>query len=316
MAHKILTSVGSVLFAVLSFSGFGQQAEQFLENSSITIGQQIGLSVEFTLPGGWPSGEMPESFWPIEAVDTLTAQVEIIERSDIEQDTVKGDLIVHQDLIITSFDTGFVVIPPVRFQLADQTIESNALLLQVTQPTLDESGLRQNKASREVHYTWFDRIMEQIGWIIAAVLLVVVIALWLRYRKKQTDSDVSEPTPEVPRDPPHIEALNALEKLRQKQLWQNEQGKAYQTELTDILRTYVERRYSVSTFERTTREILADLKLCGLPSDAFARLKATLELADMVKFAKYSALPNEHEQGMSNAELIIHATQTEPESHE
>lgn len=316
MEHKFQTVLVIAAFiGALTFNARAQHAELRLEKPAIALGEQVSLFVEFTLPGGWPEGDMPADFWPIQG-DTLSAQIEIIDRSPFEEDVVNGDLIVHQELIVTSFDTGFVVIQPVRFQFAGASIESNALLLQVTLPALDESGPRTNKASREVKYTWFDQFIEHIWWVLAGLALVIALLLWIRYSKRKTLDEPAEQTPKAPRKPAHIEALEALAVLREKQLWQKGHVKAYYTDLTDILRRYIERRYAVNTLERTSREIIADLKLCGVPADTFARLKATLELADMVKFAKYTALPNENEQALSNAELFVKTTMNETESHE
>lgn len=309
MAHKIQIIVILLAFlGVFTLNSQAQQAEIQLERPAIALGEQVILSVEFTLPGGWPNGEMPADFWPVEA-DTLTAQIEIIDRSMIGEEQVNSDLIIFQELTITSFDTGYVVIPPLAFNWGNERIESNALLLQVSVPQLDADGPRSNKALREVKYTFFDQLIERIWYIVSGLALLVALVLWLRFRKRKSPQDLASQAPAPPRALPHVEALEALAGLRDKALWQRGEGKAYYTELTDILRTYIERRYSVNTLERTTREILADLKLCGLPADAMARLKATLELADMVKFAKYNALPTENEQAMSNAELIVRTTQ-------
>lgn len=316
MAHKIQIALLTAAFlGVFSFAGSAQQATLRLGNDVIELGEQLRLSIEFTLPGGWPDGDMPADFWPVQA-DTLTSQVEIIDRGAVEEETINSDLVIHQELIITSFDTGYVVIPPLFFELGNERIESNALLLQVTLPLLDERGLRSNKALREVKYTWFDQLMEQIWYIVAGLIFILVLLVWLRFSKRSTKGEASEEPPEIPRQSAHLEALEALEALRRKELWQKGEGKAYYTELTDILRNYIERRYAVNTLERTTREIIADLKLCGVPSDAMARLKATLELADVVKFAKYAALSTENEQAISNAELIIRSTLHELTPHE
>ena len=48
-----------------------------------------------------------------------------------------------------------------------------------------------------------------------------------------------------------------LEKLKQAQLWQNGKIKAYYSDLSDILRLYIENRYNSPALEMTTDEILS-----------------------------------------------------------
>ena len=50
--------------------------------------------------------------------------------------------------------------------------------------------------------------------------------------------------------------MNGLEKLKGEKLWQAGKVKDYYTELTDIVRIYIEERYGVQAIEMTTEEIL------------------------------------------------------------
>ena len=56
-------------------------------------------------------------------------------------------------------------------------------------------------------------------------------------------------------------------------------------ELTDIVKRYAGRRFEVPYLERTTEEILADVTLTGTEAPT-QPLRAILEIADLVKFAK------------------------------
>ena len=116
---------------------------------------------------------------------------------------------------------------------------------------------------------------------------------------------------------PHELALMELEKLRVKKLWQAGKMKDYHTELTDILRKYIEDRFHLMAMESTSSEILDDLeKKTGISKECREMLSRILILADLVKFAKYIPLPEDHEQSMEYSVDFINKTFSVPEPEE
>jgi hypothetical protein len=71
--------------------------------------------------------------------------------------------------------------------------------------------------------------------------------------------------------------------------------------MNDILRKYVSRKFSVSTFERTNEELILELSAKGIPKDAFIKLAQSLRMSDVVKFAKYR--PSE-EDNKNNLKIV------------
>jgi hypothetical protein len=105
-----------------------------------------------------------------------------------------------------------------------------------------------------------------------------------------------------------------LEKLRAKKLWQTGKIKDYHTELTDILRKYFEDRFHIMAMESTTAEILEDLEAKTLIAKENREvLSRILLMADLVKFAKYLPLPEEHDHSMEYAVDFINKTYSTPE---
>jgi hypothetical protein len=112
-----------------------------------------------------------------------------------------------------------------------------------------------------------------------------------------------------PREPAHIIALRDLEKLKNEKLWQKEKIKDYYTELTDILRMYLWNRYSIRTMERTSEEILDSLKISDFKDDdAFNTLKEIFYTSDLVKFAKFKPLIDEHEKCLKESFEFVDKT--------
>ena len=288
----------------------GQSASIRLDTTEIQLGGQTRLTLTLELPV--PPTE--PIVWPT-FTDTLTGQIEVISSSAIDTLNSESRFELNQSLTITCFDTGYVVIPPVQFGVGEQRFESNALLLHVPAPVV-ELMPRDVKEIYEVEYTLVDWLIDHLRWIVGGCILLM-LSFWLIRRWRMRPRSVAiETEPVIERLPAAEEALNALGELERKELWQKGAAKDYQSELTDVLRTYIERRYHVRTMERTTRQILADLRMMGVPGDAYNRLKATLQLADVVKFAKFIPEPEEHIAALENARFFVEQTRQTQPSHE
>jgi hypothetical protein len=108
--------------------------------------------------------------------------------------------------------------------------------------------------------------------------------------------------------PAHIQAIKELDILESEKLWQNGKVKEYYSRLTDILRLYLERRFSFPALESTTSEIMEQIKVILSGSDILLNLRFVLELADLVKFAKNIPLPEENSRVMELSRNIVEST--------
>jgi hypothetical protein len=141
------------------------------------------------------------------------------------------------------------------------------------------------------------RFGEISGWLALALaaLAVLGVAVWLvvKYRGRLAPL-LGGAGPPLP---PHVEAIRRLEALRNQKLPQNGRHKQYYSGLTDILRTYLERRFGIGAMEMTSTEIMEALEVprrAGeVDSKRFDDLAALLATADLVKFAKM--IPGEAE---------------------
>jgi hypothetical protein len=90
--------------------------------------------------------------------------------------------------------------------------------------------------------------------------------------------------PLVPALSPYEEAMRALKALAKTGAGD---AKVYYSELSDILRNYVLRQFRISSFQRTSEELILQLSKVDMPKDSFIGLAQTLRTTDFVKFAKY-----------------------------
>ncbi len=150
------------------------------------------------------------------------------------------------------------------------------------------------------------------GLLILALLGAVVYAAmrYLRSRGKRL-GDLFKPAPPKPA---HIEAIMALEALHHQKLWQNNRHKSYYSGLTDILRTYIARRWEVGAMEMTSEEIIAAMRTQELPEKARMDLTTILRDADLVKFAKATPEAEQNESDYLKAFFFVEETKPVEES--
>lgn len=284
-----------------------------LDSTLILIGQQahVDLRVAYRADNG-----AVDIQWPL-ITDTLTAKVHVLHDSHV--DTVlpqkdKDPYLFEQvrTLTITAWDSGFWAIPPFRFVINGDTVETGALLLTVNTVAVDTTqAIRDIKEIYTVPFSLVDWLREHWAWIAGglAALAVLTALFILLYKRSRRPKPAAPPPPPVP---VHIRTLLALEALRQKKLWQQGRTKAYHSELTGILRNYVEQRFHVPAMERTTDELLAALRMSAMPRNQQERLGTVLRTADMVKFAKWNTIPAENEQALATAVQLVQETADTP----
>ena len=108
--------------------------------------------------------------------------------------------------------------------------------------------------------------------------------------------------------PPHILAINQLEELRLAKVWQTGKVKEYHTQLTDIVREYLENRFHFEAMEMTSDEILEEIANQKVNKEATSKLAGILQLADLVKFAKGQPTPLENDLSLSHGVDFVNET--------
>jgi hypothetical protein len=245
--------------------------------------------------------------------DSIVRGLELV--GPVKTDTVKskdGPILVTQHYVVTSFKDSLLYIPPFPFICNGDTVWSKSLSLKVVQPFKIDTASHSIADIKSVFNPKFD--WPGLAKIILLILLIqglLVIALIL-YRKFKKNNSVFENNIIESLLPPHIVALNRLDRIKQDKPWQQGRTKEYHTELTDIIREYIECIFNIKSMELTSDEILDQLnQLRKNEKTAYLGLKQMLQLADLVKFAKWNPTPDEHELSLRNAYLFIDLTKVE-----
>ena len=159
---------------------------------------------------------------------------------------------------------------------------------------------------------------EIFRWVLLALLVaaLIVAGVYLFRRAKQRNLSIFIPKPEPP-VPPDVRALDSLEALRTKRLWQQGRAKEYHTELTDIVRRYLEEAHGINSTEMTTGQTLEVFNASPVcTDDTYRLLRQMLETADMVKFAKSEPPAHEHERSMDAAVDFVKSLTVNPATDE
>ncbi len=300
------------LIAMIMLNGslavaFGQYtgAVATLEKNSILIGDQVKLELNVTVPAG------SKVQWPM-LLDTIAQNVEILRKSDIDTLSSNKEIFtLKQVLTITSFDSGTYVIRPVIFKYnrGGDTLsfftETLPLRLDVQPPQTDMAlDIKPIKPPLRAPVT-FRELLPWIGLLLLVAVIAGLLYYFLKKKKKQPAAVTTRLSTTVP---PYEAAMEALESLRAKKLWQSGRVKDYYSELTEIVREYIELRYPVRAMEMTTAEIYAALRQTEVTASSREKLNQVLVLADLVKFAKEQPLPLENEQSFTQSVEFVRET--------
>ncbi|MBK8490646.1 MAG: hypothetical protein IPL49_07040 [Saprospirales bacterium] len=240
------------------------------------------------------------------AIDT-SGTLELLRTSAWDTTRVSDKAItLEKDLLLTAWDSGYYAISPImvpyEIQGRTDTIYTNAIPLRVNMVPQDSTVLMPLKPIIEEPIRMEDFIPYLLGLF---ATLAILTALWWLWRRKNRPVAVVKAPPVV--IPPHTLALKKFEPLKQAQLWQKGQFKEFHTQLTYILREYLESRYGILALESTSSEIATQLKSL-VPEDLLQETTRLLNTSDMVKFAKATPPVEVHEQLLEQAKKFIHST--------
>lgn len=267
---------------------------------------QIGSQVNVTLELETQQGTVVE--WPALG-DTITKSLEIVFRKPVDTITTEGKqtLLIRQIITITSFDTGFIVMPPLTFKVTtkgNQPVElkSEPVLFEVQNVQVDMAkDIKDIKPVLTAPYT----LRDFLPWILLAIAVGLLGTLaWFYIRNRKKNKPLIK-LPSRPAKPPHVIALEKLEDLRKEQIWQKGQIKEYYTRLTDILREYFESRFGVNASEMTSDEIMFAMKDHLSEVSSLSDLRKVLTLSDLAKFAKGQPIGAENELNLTYTRTII-----------
>ena len=298
--HIVLTATLLLATAATAWGG-NVTFKAKLDSATLLMGKTTALHLEIT------QDKDARGFFPGEHLDTISAMIEIAERSIADTTDLGNNRIqINRDLIIQSFDSGMWIIKPIPYVVNGDTAYSNQLSLKVLPVDVSKmQDINDIKPVEEVPFNLFDWLPAYWwAWLLALLLIVGGIWAYHKYYKK----GINPLKPIKKRLPPYEEAMINLQNLKAAQLWQQGQEKEYFTGLTDILRVYIDRRFHINAVEMTSSQIIDTLKKNEETKAVNEQLEMILEIADIVKFANARPLADDNEVAFQRAVNFVEAT--------
>ena len=289
-----------LLFFLITTSLFAQKVTTSIDTTRNKIGAEFKLTLKTSVTNKdkvvFPKAK---NFGALEVINSY--KIDTVKTND------KWELIKQYG--VTQFDTGKFTIPRIPILINGKLSYSDSLKVEVFNVKVDTLKQKmydvKDVAQVETSSIWWK-------YLLGILLLVGIAALayWL-IKKYQNQPKEEEPVYTSPIE----KATSLLQQLETKELWQKGEVKGYYSELTDIVRNYIEEEIEIPAMESTTSELITELrrvanqKKLKLSKETLVNLEKVLMQADLVKFAKVKPLDFEIEEDkkrISSTIVTIH----------
>ena len=273
-SRKLVLSLFFILCSLFTFS----QVKSAIDSTSIKIGEQITYQIQVESDASklvvFPEGQ---TFSPLEMIESY--DIDTVKSKD------KYNLIKKYGL--TQFDSGSYTIPRQKIIIGDKTFFTDSLQVEVNTVVIDcTKGLFDIKPIIVVEKSGSDW-WKYMLMVLLFIGIAAFVLYWFIWRKKPLTEEEK-----IALLPPYDRAKLALKKLDESPYLEHENLKDYYSELTFIIRKYLEEKVYDKALESTTNELIQRLSLLKegnqieISEKDIKNLESILQRADLVKFAK------------------------------
>lgn len=280
--------------------------EASIDSASILIGQQTLLQLNVAC------GRTQKVMLPEFDDGMITDGLEIVEvvSTDTQWFNKQERMVVSLIYNVTSFLPDLYYIPPFEVQVDSQTQFSNSLGLKVLGIAIDTTEVNAICDIKPVHAVPVElREVLPLGVVYLLLLLFAILATFLIDRYVLNKPILRRVVTKA-KLPAHEQALGEMARIKDEKGWMKEDVKEYYTELTDVLRSYIEERFGFSAREMTSDEIIEHL-LEQNDEASIQELRELFQTSDLVKFAKHHPMMNENDMNLLNAIDFVNETKQE-----
>ena len=272
-----------------------------IDTTFIKIGEQVQWKVTVDIDSTdfviFPEGQ---TFSPLETVEAFA--------TDTTRN--KDRLTLQKIYALTQFDSGAYKLPSQRIDINGTGFMTDSSLINVATVPVDTLNQKMYDIKpiinvEKSNYTFWKYLL--IGLLI--LLILGGLFYWFVLRKKPLTEEEK-----VALLPPYDRALLELKKLENSKYLIQDEYKQYYSELTTIVRSYLEEDAHVTALESTTGQLIEKLELLKdagelkLDDDTIKQFQQILQTADLVKFAKNKPSTTVAEQDRKLVEQIVEKT--------
>ena len=274
--HQIV--VRFLLLLLLFIGSLEAQVKTSVDTTTIKIGEELVLTLEVESDSTskiiFSEGQ---TFQPLELLESYAA------------DTTENDLKIKliKKFGLTQFDSGSYIIPQQKVLINDKVFFSDSLAVRVNAVMVDTTKQKLYDIKPIIELKKSQSFGSMFWWVLIILTIVACIIYLIIWRKKTHENDLNEV-----QIAPYEKAKRALEKLDEKHYFENNKIKSFYSELTFVLRQYLNEKVYNQSLESTTDELLEALrtlsnsKKIDLKNETLKKIESTLKRADLVKFAK------------------------------
>lgn len=275
-----------------------------VDTARATVGDRITMTVTVEHPAG------ARVVWP-DSVDL--APFEVLHARFSPAAASDGAARSSATYVLAAFELGELEIPGFDIEVLGaggeaDTLSTPAWGVEIVSVGIDESGeIRDIRGPLGIPMSLLRMLL-----LALAPLLLIALLYTIARRLRSRDEEPAPARPALER-PAHELALEALARLEGSGMLERGEVKQYHIQVSDILRTYVERRFRVDALEMTTHEVLQGLERAGVDESFREGLSAFLDQCDMVKFAKVRPGPEQSRQVLELGRRIVQRTVPGPD---
>ncbi|MCP4976452.1 MAG: hypothetical protein GY931_09850 [Maribacter sp.] len=296
MLHCIVLC--SLFFSFYGFTQASPKVSSEVDTTFIKIGDQLHFKVIVEVDSTdmviFPEGQ---TFSPLETVEAYATDT-----------TRKKDRItLLKTYALTQFDSGSYKLPAQRIEINGKGFFTDSLRIDVATVPVDTLAQKMYDIKPLIQVNKSNSGLWKILLLILCILAVIAgLIYWFVFRKKPLTDEEKEALL-----PPYDRALLELKKLDNSKYLIQDEYKQYYSELTDIVRSYLEEDVNVSALESTTDELITKLEMMKdageleLDNDTIKQFKSILQTADLVKFAKSKPPTTVAKQNRKAVEQIV-----------
>lgn len=256
-----------------------QEASNFVDTTSIRIGEQINYKINIKLDS------LDEINFP-KAKDF--APFELINEFKVDTNYLDKKFIISKQFALTFFDSGTYYIPSQKLSLLDKEIELDSFKVTINPVKIDttKQGLYDIKPIMKSN-TNFDFLF----WLY--ILIFIIVFCTFLYFKNHIFSFFTINKLEVEYLTPYEKAVTELSKIKDLNYLSEIDIKTYYSDLTFVIRNFIEEKIIDNALECTTKELIQKLSLLktskklNFSNSTLKNIEDVFSRADLVKFAKY-----------------------------
>lgn len=255
-----------------------QELQSATDKTEIEIGEEVKLIINVTVDTT-STVVFPET--------KMMGNMEVINsyKPDTTFNNAKMKLIKQYGL--TQFDSGNYSIPRLKILIDGKSFETDSTQVAVKDVLVDTTKQKMYDIKPIIQVEKpKESYLNIILYILIGLVLLGALLYLLFFRKTKKEREAENKLP------PYEAAILHLKELENSNLLENEEFKTYYSQLTDVLKNYLEEDVYDNALENTSDEILTRLELLRtsgelpIATETIQALTSVLRTADLVKFAK------------------------------